>query len=113
MDPLGPENHSSGLDPVTHTALLIEAIARIRDGRLPRAISTDLFAGPGRNCACALCDVRIPLAEVEYEVTLPGPDSTPRPHLFHIACYHAWTQAVSAVAAGLQTPAASPPDRAE
>jgi hypothetical protein len=72
--------------------LLSLAVEQMRAGKLPREPSASLFAGPGRNSRCALCEDAITPTDVEYELDSTKPGS-PQPLHFHRACYFAWLQA--------------------
>jgi len=62
-------------------------LQRIKEGRLPVALSNNIYAGHGQEAQCDLCDQSIPPDNVEYDVDDPRGGKTL--HL-HSACHSAW-----------------------
>jgi hypothetical protein len=73
--------------------LLSLAIRRVREGTLACEQEARLFAGPGRQNCCALCDSAIRSEEIEYEVEAARPGASVLQLHFHRPCYYAWRQA--------------------
>ena len=62
-------------------------LQRIKEGRLPVALSNNIYAGHGQEAQCDLCDQSIPPDNVEYDVDDPRGGKIL--HL-HSACHSAW-----------------------
>jgi hypothetical protein len=76
-----------------HQDLLSLAVQRVRLGTLPTDQTAKLFAGPGRNACCSLCEDVIALTDIEYEVDCANLGASAEPVYFHRVCYFAWLQA--------------------
>ncbi len=62
---------------------------RIRSGRLPSSLPSNIWAGHGDGHRCAVCDQVINSSERQYEFTLPtlgGRDG----YRLHFSCHQAW-----------------------
>lgn len=82
------------LRPSSHQPLSLAelALARVRNGSLPRDVPATLLAGTGENTPCTLCSEDIMTIDVDYELT-SGVDGSARTLHLHIGCYHAWLEA--------------------
>jgi hypothetical protein len=68
--------------------LLSRVQERIADGRLPVAMSVELYAGHGgAGDLCCVCEQEILSSQVQYEVIHPRNASR---LTFHIGCHSAW-----------------------
>jgi hypothetical protein len=79
--------------------LLSRVCERIRDGRLPVALSEQVFAGHGgTGDICQVCDAEILPSQVLYEVPDPRGGN---PLMFHLSCHAVWQlECVRRTAAG-------------
>jgi hypothetical protein len=69
----------------------LRAIARrkIEAGALPGAPEIRVWAGPGINKPCALCERPIVSTDLEYELQIPASEAL-QPYRFHRLCHAAW-----------------------
>jgi hypothetical protein len=70
-----------------NAALRERARAKLKSGELPAAGEIRLWAGPGLDMPCALCEQPITRADVEYEIELLPSDTRIR---FHPVCRELW-----------------------
>jgi hypothetical protein len=77
-------------------------LQRIEDGRLPVALSNNIYAGYGQEVQCDLCDQPIAPDAVEYDVDDPRGGKSMH---FHSACHSAWQQECALRLTDLPAPA--------
>jgi hypothetical protein len=70
-------------------ALRALARAKLDRGDLPTQREMRLWAGPGANLPCALCERPIARGDVEYELQFPAGHALKVWHL-HRVCYAVW-----------------------
>jgi len=75
---------------------------RIEEGRLPVAVSNNIYAGYGQEVQCDLCDQPITPDSVEYDVDDPRGGKCMH---FHSACHSAWQQECALRLTDLPAPA--------
>jgi hypothetical protein len=70
-------------------ALRARARVKLKGGDLPREPEVRLWGGPGFGLPCAVCDIAIPLSEMEYEAQFPA-GYTLKVFRFHRICHAVW-----------------------
>ena len=88
---------------LSESDLHLRVLRRIEEGRLPVALSNNIYAGYGQEAQCDLCDQPITPDSVEYEVDDPRGGKSMH---FHSACHSEWQQECALRLKNLPAPAA-------
>jgi hypothetical protein len=69
-----------------------KARAAVRSGKLPRRRPDRTWGGPGVGALCAVCELPVTQAEMEFEIQFTRDGSNPGLDKFHvhIRCFAAW-----------------------
>jgi hypothetical protein len=69
-----------------------KARAGVRSGKLPRRRPDRTWGGPGVGALCAVCELPVTQAEMEFEIQFTRDGSNPGLDKFHvhIRCFAAW-----------------------
>jgi hypothetical protein len=78
--------------PLTQGECALHTLAkkRIGTGELPREVERSIWAGPGSDSLCDLCNKPVGPPQIEYEIK----DLGGRSFRFHISCHEIWRAAL-------------------
>ena len=77
---------------VDQTGLCQRVRNAIREGKLPTRPPDRTWGGPGSGVPCAVCDLPIPRAGMQFEIQFAIDGSPPDFNIYHVhtSCYAAW-----------------------